>query len=88
MKLLVLICLNMSNLNMLKERKPKVCLTKGSVTGCDTRWRGLESHALHRDKERKTQSLSNQPSDCIFSLKVASSGMTFYNNASDWYICH
>ena len=28
---------------MLKVRKPKACLTKGSFTGCDTRWHGLES---------------------------------------------
>ena len=60
MKLLVLICLNMSNLNMsnlnmLNERKPKVCLTKGSFTGWDTRWRGLKSHALHRDTITNTK---------------------------------
>ena len=37
-------CLNMGNLNMLKERKPQGCLTKGCYAGCHTRWRGLESY--------------------------------------------
>ena len=39
-------CLNIGNLNMFKERKPKACLTKGSYADCHTRWRGLESHLL------------------------------------------
>ena len=41
-----LFTLNMGNLNMLKERNPKACLTKGCFAGCHTRWRGLESHLL------------------------------------------
>ena len=36
----------MSNLNMLKERNPKACLTKGCFAGCHTRWHGLESQLL------------------------------------------
>ena len=42
-------CLNMGNLNMLKERTPpppQACLTKGCYAGCHTRWRGLEFHLL------------------------------------------
>ena len=34
----------MGNLNMLKERNPQACLTKGCYAGCHTRWRGLEFH--------------------------------------------
>ena len=37
----------MGNSNMLKERNPKACLTKGSYAGYHTRWRGLESHLFH-----------------------------------------
>ena len=29
-----------------REITPQACLTKGSFTGCDTSWRGLESHLL------------------------------------------
>ena len=36
----------MGNLNILKERKPQACLTKGCYAGCHIRWRGLESHLL------------------------------------------
>ena len=36
----------MGNLNMLKERNPQACLTKGSYAWCHTRWCGLESHLL------------------------------------------
>ena len=39
-------CLNMGNLNMLKERNPQACLTKGCDAGCHTRWRGLEPHLI------------------------------------------
>ena len=38
--------LHMGNLNMLKERTPQACLTKGYHAGCHTRWHGLESHLL------------------------------------------
>ena len=40
-------CLNIGNLNMLKEITPKACLTKGRYAGCHTRWRGLEFHLLN-----------------------------------------
>ena len=42
-------CLDMVNLNMLKERGPQACLTKGCYAGCHTRWRGLEFHKTLRD---------------------------------------
>ena len=41
----------MGNLNMFKERNPQACLTKGSYTGCHTRWRGLESHLFATKKK-------------------------------------
>ena len=37
----------MGNLNMLEERKPQACLTKGCYAGCHTRWPGLESHLFN-----------------------------------------
>ena len=39
-------CLNMGNLNMLRERTPQACLSKGSEAGCHTRWRGLEFNLI------------------------------------------
>ena len=34
----------MGKSNMLKERSPQACLTKGSYAGFHTRWHGLESN--------------------------------------------
>ena len=34
----------MGNLNMLKERNPQACLSRGCDAEWYTRWRGLESH--------------------------------------------
>ena len=46
----------MGNSNMFKERNPQACLTKGSYAGCDTRWRGLESHLIDEIPEGRGHS--------------------------------
>ena len=48
----------MGNLNMIKERNPLACLTKGCYAGCHTRWHGLESHLLTMELKGSVSSVS------------------------------
>ena len=45
----------MGNLNMLEERNPQACLTKGSFAGFHTRWRGLEPHLIDEKFAHKSK---------------------------------